>query len=167
MKKILMKYLVIFALLPFAVELLADTSPTPNSTGPLSDFSMLIGHWRGDGLGGICEETWLPESGGIMLGTFKLISEGKVSFFEIMSLSIDSLGPAVKVKHFNSDMTAWEEKADMVTFRYDSANADRIFFGGLSFSKPANDSLRIGVTFKMKDGTTREEFIHCKKVELK
>jgi hypothetical protein len=101
-----------------------------------------------------------------MLGNFKLIQNDQVGFFEIMSLSIDSLGPAVRVKHFNADMTAWEDKAVMVTFRYDSTFGNHLFFGGLNFSSPSEDSLKIGISFKKADGSTREEILDFVRVEL-
>ena len=91
----------------------------------------------------------------------------QVNFFEIMTLSIDSIGPAIRVKHFNADMTAWEDKADMVTFRYDSTSNDKMFFGGLTFNMSKPDSMIIGVRFKMNDGSRSEKFINCRKVELK
>lgn len=166
MKKLLILFVAICVLIMLSINLGAGEEPSEESSTGLADFDWLIGHWRGEGLGGVCEETWLPESGGIMLGTFKLLKNDKVSFYEIMSLSIDSIGPAVRVKHFNADMTGWEDKAEMVTFRYDSTSAGQLFFGGLRFSKPAEDSLRIGVTFKKSDGTKREEFINCQRVEL-
>ena len=150
----------------FSVQLMAEDEKSTATAPTLSDFKTLVGHWIGEGLGGVCEETWLPESGGSMLGTFKFMSEDKVNFFEIMNITIDSIGPALRVKHFNADMTGWEDKADMVTFRYDSTSGGQLFFGGLTFMHPSEDSLRIGIHFKKSDGSTKEEFINCKKVVL-
>ncbi|MGH8015017.1 MAG: DUF6265 family protein [Candidatus Zixiibacteriota bacterium] len=167
MKKCLSNFIITAILITLAFSLSANDESSMDSNLSLSNFNMLVGHWRGEGLGGVCEETWLPESAGIMLGTFKLMNDDKVSFFEIMTLSLDSVGPAIRVKHFNADMTGWEDKADMVTFRFDSTSNDQLFFGGLIFKKPAPDSLNIGVRFKKSDGTTREEYINCRKVEIK
>jgi len=153
-------------ILAISAGLVSSNESTSDNKMTLTEFESLVGHWRGEGLGGVCEETWLPESGGIMLGTFKLMQEGKVNFFEIMTLSIDSIGPAVRVKHFNADMTGWEDKADMVTFRYDSTVAGEMFFGGLRFSSPTEDSLKIGVRFKKSDGTRDEKFINCQRVKI-
>ena len=151
----------------FFNQLVAQNSNSKNGAPTLNEFSSLIGHWRGEGLEGVCEETWLPESAQIMLGTFKLMQNDQVNFLEIMTLSIDSIGPAVRVKHFNADMTAWEDKADMVIFRHDSTSAGKFFFGGLTFMKPTEDSLNIGIRFKASDGSRSEETINCRRVELK
>ena len=84
-----------------------------------------------------------------------------------MTITIDTVGPVLRVKHFNSDMTGWEDKTEMVTFRYDSTSANQIFFGGVRFLKPSKDSLLISVSFKTKDGGTKEELIRCRRVDIK
>lgn len=155
-----------FVYLPLILGLCSVQLSAENEPVTIADFNNLIGHWRGDGLGGVCEETWLPESGGSMLGTFKLIKGDQVAFFEIMNITIDSIGPALRVKHFNADMTGWEDKAEMVTFRYDSSSSGQHYFGGLRFLMPAADSLVIGVTFKSSDGSKHEEHIKCQKVAI-
>ncbi len=166
MKARLLVPFVLIILDVLSIQLVAENEKAAD-IAPFDKFASLVGHWRGDGLGGVCEETWLPESGGIMLGTFKLMKDDKVSFFEIMSLSIDSLGPAIRVKHFNADMTGWEDKAEMVTFRYDSTSNGQLFFGSLRFKRPAEDLLNISVRFKKSDGSTNEQFINCQRIELK
>lgn len=159
-------YLVLVILMASAIQLQADNDSSKAETPTLEKFDWLVGHWRGNGLGGDCEETWLPATGGSMLGTFKFMNDDKVNFFEIMTITIDSIGPALRVKHFNADMTGWEDKADMVTFRYDSTAANQIFFGGVRFLRPSKDSLLITVNFKTKDGGIKEELIRCRRVEL-
>ena len=84
-----------------------------------------------------------------------------------MTITIDTVGPVLRVKHFNSDMTGWEDKTEMVTFRYDSTFANQVFFGGVKFLRPSKDSLLISVSIKTKNGGTREELIRCRRVEVK
>ncbi len=158
---------VLAILMASAVQLQADNVSSKAESPTLEDFNWLVGHWRGKGLGGDCEETWLPESGGCMLGTFKFVKGDNVSFFEMMSITIDSVGPALRIKHFNADMTGWEDKAEMVTFRYDSTSSNQVFFGGVKFLRPSKDSLLISVSFKNKDGGSKEELIRCRRVEIK
>lgn len=52
----------------------------------LEDVSWLAGRWLGEGLGAVAEETWLPPSGGAMAGIFRLVREGSVDFYEIVTL---------------------------------------------------------------------------------
>ncbi len=128
----------------------------------LDDFKPLIGHWEGEGFGGICEEIWSPASGNSMVGTFKLINDGKTSFYEIMTLREDSAGFSLKVKHFNPDLTGWEEKNDMTVFPFEGIEKDKIVFGGLIYHFKSESKMDILVSVKHKDGTKGTEIISCR-----
>jgi hypothetical protein len=56
-----------------------------------------------------------------------------------MTVEDDTL--SLKVKHFNPDFSAWEEKEDHVTFRLVKKEDDALHFGGLSFYKRGDDSI--------------------------
>lgn len=131
----------------------------------LEDIFWLAGHWQGEGFGGICEEIWNKPSGSSMVGTFKLIVEGEVRFYEIMTITLDSTGPVLKIKHFNADLTGWEEKDKVITFPYVGASENMIEFDGLIYEKTAVDKLRITVSMKQSDGTISEETIDCRLVK--
>ena len=75
----------------------------------LDDLSWLVGRWVGKGFGGVCEEVWQPSSGGSMIGTFSLVVDGKAQFYELMTITMESGKPTMKLKHFNADLTGWEE----------------------------------------------------------
>ena len=49
-----------------------------------SELDWLAGQWRGVGLGGQCEESWLPAVGGVLIGTFRLADDGKPVFYEFL-----------------------------------------------------------------------------------
>ena len=101
-----------------------DASETPISAEPsVNDFAWLAGSWRGEGLGGICEEIWSPALGGTMMGTFRLVKDDKVVFYEIMVLGSDK-GMCLRVKHFSEAFVSWEEKADSVRFACKSVKAN-------------------------------------------
>jgi hypothetical protein len=131
----------------------------------LNSLSWLAGHWEGEAFGGICEEVWAPASAGSMVGTFKLIKDGKVIFYEIEIITADSAGFALKLKHFNSDLTGWEEKDEVIRFDFISAREGGIKFKGLSFRKVSEDSLLIVLDTKDKDGNIRENAINCGRLD--
>ena len=54
-----------------------------------SELNWLAGQWRGTGLGGQCEESWLPAVGGTLVGTFRLAKQGEPVFYEFMAISED------------------------------------------------------------------------------
>jgi hypothetical protein len=131
----------------------------------LKNIDWLVGHWQGPGFGGICEEVWQPETAGSMVGTFKLSVKGAPQFYEMMVITIDSTGPALRLKHFNSDLTGWEEKDQVVTFEFESAGKNEVTFGATTYKLVGEDSLHIMVKVKSGDGTIQTETISCNKIK--
>lgn len=118
---------------------LSDGESRPAAT--IEDAAMLIGSWTGTAFGQRFEETWNPPSVGTMVGMFKLIGDDGVSFYELMLLTEEEGTLFLKVKHFNADFTAWEDKADHVTFKLVKKSPDELHFGGLSFYRRGDDRI--------------------------
>ena len=76
-----------------------------------------------------------------MIGLFKLYGEDGVSFYELLHLNVEDGTLSLKVKHFNADFTAWEDKEDFVNFRLVKLDDNALHFGGLSFYKRSDDSI--------------------------
>jgi hypothetical protein len=126
------------------------------ASAAIEDFAWMAGHWRGEGFGGVVEEVWSEPLGGTMVGTFRLVKDGKVAFYEIMVLEPDPEGFVLRVKHFAEDFTAWEEQADSVDFRLEKLEGQVATFNGLTLSRDA-DALEIKIRMRQKDGSTRWE----------
>lgn len=115
-----------------------------NETRPaatLDDADWLVGSWTGTAFGGHFEAVWNPPSAGTMIGLFKLLGDDGVAFYEILLMTVEDDTLSLKVKHFNPDFSAWEEKEDHVTFRLVKKEDDALHFGGLSFYKRGDDSI--------------------------
>jgi hypothetical protein len=110
-------------------------------TATLEDASWLVGSWNGTAFGQKFEEVWNPPSAGTMIGLFKLYGDDGVAFYELLHLSVEEGTLSLKVKHFNADFTAWEDKADFVNFRLVSKDEDALHFGGLSFYNRGDDAI--------------------------
>lgn len=110
-------------------------------TATLDDASLLIGFWGGTGFGQKIEETWNPPSAGSMVGLFKLYGDDGVTLYEILLLTVEDGTLSLKVKHFNADFTAWEDKEDFINFRLVKLEEDALHFGGLSFYRNGDDKL--------------------------
>lgn len=107
----------------------------------IEDASWLVGSWAGTAFGQNFEEVWNPPSAGSMIGLFKLYGDDGVAFYELLQLSVEDDTLSLKVKHFNADFTAWEDKADFVNFRLVSKDENALHFGGLSFYKRSDNSI--------------------------
>lgn len=107
----------------------------PRPAASLEDASWLVGSWTGTGFGQRFEQVWNAPTADSMVGLFKLYGDDGVTFYEILLLVIEDGTLSLKVKHFNPDFSAWEDKADYVNFRLVKKDVDALHFHGLSFYK--------------------------------
>jgi len=132
-------------------------------TGNIQDLEWLVGYWTGSGLGGECEETWMPPVDGNMIGTFRFWSEGKLIFTEFMNIVQEEDTFYLKLKHFNPDLSGWEEKEEWTIFRLVEIGDNTIWFHGFTMQRIGSEMiLTLEITENGK--TTLEEFKYSKKV---
>ena len=141
---------------------LAGASPEPAT---IEDFSWLAGRWTGNGLGGQTEETWSAPLGGVMLGTFRLLRDGKAVFYEFLTLGVNGNGLSMRLKHFNPDLTSWEEKEQFVEFRYVRTAGKLAQFEGLTFERESDEALTIYLALRGKEVVVREEVFRMKRAD--
>ena len=137
---------------------LSDGETRPAAT--LEDASWLVGSWTGTGFGQNFEEVWNPPSAGSMVGMFKLMNDEGVSFYEILLLTVEDETLSLKVKHFNADFTAWEEKADYVNFRLVAMEDDALHFGGISFYRRDADTIDGYIVMRNGDSVTEHHLAY-------
>ena len=137
---------------------LMASAELPSPAATLRDMAWFAGQWTGLGLGGTCEETWSQPAAGAMMGMFRLVKEGKVVFYEFLTLVEHEGSLLLKLKHFNPDLTGWEEKADFIKFRLLKMEPEAAYFEGLTFKRVGGDKLEIFLAIRNRaDGTVREE----------
>ena len=134
---------------------LDESAPRPAAT--IADVGLLVGHWEGEFLGAMAEEFWLPPAGNSMLGAFRLYTEDGVAFYEAMVLMEEEESVSLKLKHFHPDLKGWEEKDEVVTFRFVKATEGGLWFEGLTFRKQPDGSLQGFIALRQDDGTVEEE----------
>ncbi len=139
---------------------LDDPANQPPAT--LEDVGWLVGDWVGTAFGAEIEEVWNPPSAGSMVGLFKVIHNDEVSFYEIMLLVEEEGSLNLKVKHFNADFSAWEEKDEHVTFRLVAIEEDAIHFSGLSFYRTGPDAF-VGYIAMRYGDEVREEILEYRR----
>ncbi|MGB5344923.1 MAG: DUF6265 family protein [Woeseia sp.] len=131
---------------------LAENEARPAAT--LDDARWLVGAWQGSGFGQQLEETWNPPSAGSMVGLFKLYGDEGVAFYEIMLITVEDGTLTLKVRHFNADFSAWEEKPDFVSFRLVKVEENALHFGGLSFYRNGPDAIDGYIVMRQGDSLT-------------
>ena len=129
---------------------------TPGS-GSLADIAWMKGYWKGTGLGGTCDELWLPGSDSSMHGIFRLEKDGSIQFTEYMVMTESEGTLTLKLKHYSGDLTAWEEKDKWVEFRLVKLEDSTAYFSGLTYKRTGNE-LYVWLRLKSKEKTWIEEF---------
>ena len=100
----------------------------------LEQMDWLVGQWSGEGIGGApAMESWLPPTGPTMVGTFvQTTAEGGIQFTEHLYLMEEDGTLVLRLKHFNADLTGWEEKDGMLTFRLVAMEPCAAYFHALT-----------------------------------
>jgi hypothetical protein len=130
-------------------------SKSPHAT--LSDVEWLAGHWVGPALGGEAEEIWSPPKAGSMMGMYRLVRDSKVVFYELLTLVQDGGSLVLRLKHFNPDLTGWEEKQKTVDFRLVARGEGIVQFEGMSFHREGDAKLTVYLAIEGADGALHEE----------
>ena len=143
--------LLLTAAAPLAAQ---ETRVAPEGHVPppatVDQAAWLLGDWVGTGINGAeAAESWLPASGGTMVGVFlQEKPDGSIMFTEHMYLSEEAGSLIVKLKHFNPDLTGWEEKDSMVRFRLLSIEPCAAYFSSLTYRCDGDDGLLVAVRMK-------------------
>ena len=135
----------------------------PGFTSPpayVQQLGWLEGLWQGEGIEGApATESWLPPTGTTMVGTFiQQTGEGGILFSEHMHIIEEGGSLVFKLKHFNADLTGWEDKDGMVTFRLLGAEFCSAYFSGLTLRCDGPDRLVVAVRMKS-DGAEPKELL--------
>ena len=155
----------LLALPAFAQQPLTLTPNTlrlaPGQASPpaaIADVAFLVGHWAGEGLGGVFEEVWTAPKQGVMVGMYRgLKADGAPVFNELLVIREEQGSLMVRLKHFNPDMTGWEEKAQVVTMPFVARRDGVVHFDGMAFKVTGPDTLTCYLAIEdKKAGTVRE-----------
>ncbi len=132
--------------------------------GKVSELDWLSGYWLGTGLGGECEEVWLPQKEGQMMGTFRFWNDGKLQFTEFFQLVQVGDSFTLKLKHYGADLSPWEENEEWVDFKLIEMDKNKVWLDGLTMERNEN-KMSVWVLMRSKNGDRIERFDY-KKVEF-
>ena len=157
-----------------ATPVKAQRTLTPNTLGvedgaarpaaSLADVAWLVGHWRGEALGGTVDEVWSSPRGDAMMGMFRLAHGDSVVFYELLTLVESEGSLSLRLKHFNADLTGWEKQDEVRVFPLVRRTPEAMYFHGMTFRPLGDDSLRIDLAMGQPGGTMREEQFLYKRI---
>jgi hypothetical protein len=133
----------------------------------LDRMGWLAGQWAGEGIGGApAHESWLPVTGDTMVGTFvQQDGEGGIRFTEHMYLMEEAGTLVLRLKHFNADLTGWEEKDDMLAFRLVAIEDCAAYFDALTLRCDGEQGLLAAVRMKSNGEDVKELVFRFRRVE--
>ncbi|NNC70728.1 MAG: hypothetical protein HKN90_07920 [Flavobacteriaceae bacterium] len=129
----------------------------------LNDVAWFSGNWKGKAFGGTAEEVWSEPFGDSMMAAFKLIKNGKVSFYELEIIREVKESLILQLKHFNNDLKGWETKDETVDFPLVKVTDTIVYFDGMTFEKIGDNEMNVYVLMKQNDGSNKEIIINYKK----
>ena len=126
------------------VRRLAEGEPSPPAK--IEDIAWLEGRWIGEGLGGCAEENLSPPVAGQMMGMFRQTkADGSLWFYEFYAIAPKAGSLTLRLKHFNPDMTGWEEKDGFVEFPLVAIEKKAVYFDGLTYARRGRNGLTSAV----------------------
>ncbi|WP_299224557.1 DUF6265 family protein [uncultured Psychroserpens sp.] len=151
-----MKYVLIIVFL-FSISLSAQNQAAIKHNKKilepkLENIKWISGNWKGEAFGGHVEENWSEPSGGSMMATFKLITDGKVSFYEIEIIREVENTLVLQLKHFDNELKGWESKNETVDFPLKEITANKVVFEGMTFEKVNDNEMNVFVNIKNGEG---------------
>jgi Domain of unknown function (DUF6265) len=159
-----MRRLVLFSLMVIPVVIYGQSKFTNTLTfsdslaplkADLNSVRWIEGHWKGEAFGGITEEIWSPPLGGSMMCAFKLVVDGKVKFYELVTISEENGTLMLRLKHFHSSLKGWEDKDKTIDFRLVKITDNRLYFDEFTFERVDANLMNIYVVIE--SGGRREE----------
>lgn len=144
-----MKYFLSLLLLTFSLSAFSQKTMSlgdknsPKAT--LSDVAWIAGSWEGNAFGGQVQEVWSPPLGDSMMCAFKLVVDGKVEFYELCQIREENGSLVLRLKHFNGDLSAWEEKDETVDFKLIKMEKNTAYFDGFTVEKVSKDKINMHV----------------------
>lgn len=155
-----MRIVIAIALALLAIPVRAqEASKPPPVAASIADVAWLEGSWIGTGIDGHPSgESYSRAGSGRIVGHFwQLDAAGNIDFTEHIAIVPRDGGLVMRLKHFEDDLTGWEDKAgsSALEFVLTRNGPDRWVFGAVELVRTAPDRLETSVRVRGKDGAER------------
>lgn len=132
-----------------APDLIASPGAGEPGQGPAASkasvhsLTWLAGQWRSEDGGQMSEETWSAPHGTSMVGMWRLVIEGRPRVIELLTLSVEDDAVVLRLRHFDAQLVAREEKAAPIALRQVEAGEKRAVFQGAGTRGPLTIGYRV------------------------
>ena len=145
------------AFTPAAAQKTRSLNGAASPPASVDQLAWLAGSWVGTGMGSEVTETYSAPLGGRITGHFAMADDkGGVAFTEMVDYVPVGRSLAYRVRHFNPDMTGWEDRTGKpVVFPLVAVESNRWFFDGMTLERTGRDALTMWV--RMTEGGKTNE----------
>lgn len=130
----------------------------------IENVSWMSGSWRGEAFGGVAEEVWSPPSGASLMGMYKQINDGEVAFYEFMAVVAEAGSLVLRLKHFDRDLSGWEEKDVVRQFPLVRITPAAAYFDGITYRLVDKHTLAVVVLLQRESSEPQEVAIRLERV---
>jgi hypothetical protein len=125
----------------------------PSPKASINDVAFISGYWQGEAFDGIIEEIWSQPLGNSIMGSFKLVVNNTVNFYELCSISEEQETLIFRLKHFYTDLKGWEEKDEVLEAKLVKIENNKAYFNNFTFERFDETTLNIYIIFNEKEPT--------------
>lgn len=145
-----------------AAETRTAVSGQPRPAADVRELSWLAGTWIGDGISGPAREVYSSPMAGVIVGHFIQQRGDGIWFYELITIRADGDSIAYCLRHFNADLTAWEEKNEVRCFPLIAREHDRWYFDALTLRRVGEDEMVAAVRVEQGSGAAEYVFRYRK-----
>jgi hypothetical protein len=101
----------------------------------------------------------------VRLAQYRHLKDDKPLFYELLTLGEERGSLVIRLKHFNPDLTGWEERGDSVSFPFVVKQGGVLHFEGMAFKPRGKNAVTVYLAIQNeKDGSVREAEFHYTRV---
>ena len=140
-----------------ATETRTAVDDQPRPVAEVGELSWLAGSWSGEGIAGPAREVYSPPTVGVIVGHFIQQRKEDIWFYELIAIRPDDTSITYCLRHFNADLTAWEEKNEVRCFPLIARERDAWYFDGLTVRREGDDAMVVAV--RVSTGENTKEYV--------
>lgn len=123
-------------LIPFVPASAQAPGPSASPKATLADVAFITGQWADASEKHLSEEVWTAPSGDSMVGMWRYVADGKMQTFAVLSIREEAGGPVLRMRHFDAEFVAREEKAAAVVLPLVEKGERYVRFEGPAVGSP-------------------------------
>ena len=125
----------------------------------IADLAWLTGIWEGEGITGPAREVYLAPMGGQIAGHFTQTRGDGIWFYELVTIVEEHGSLAYRLRHFNADLTGWEERDVVRSFPLVAVENGAWYFDGLTIRRDGEDGMVGAVMIAGRNGAQPHEAV--------